>query len=250
MPDGSDPGRVERYVERQESRVRLQVSDPNKTDILKTIRKGRRGSIPSPKRNRNTKPSWGAQTVRNNIRNLRILAGVLDGLEEAEYEGITWGSVDGRDDYPDRILDLSPDQVTELTADMSIKREWSVGTERDYCLSVRNLFLANDHIEEATQIDYPQIGNDDAAVDIDTVPTREDLYAIIEGESVRDKALYTVLWESGCRVTALASLKIKHWQPVGEGYGILQLPGSHVTGLKGAEHGAKPITFARGYLDN
>lgn len=226
MPDGSDPGRVKRYVERQVERVRLQVNDPNKTDILKTIRKGRRGSIPSPKRNRRTKPSWGQQTVRNNARNLRILAGQIQGLEQVEYEGTTWSGADGRDDYPDRLLDLDPEEVTELIAEMSIERRWSDGTERDYCLSMRNLFLATDHVEAATQIDYPQIGNDDAAVNIDTVPTREDLYAIIEGESVRDKALYTVMWESGCRVTALASLKIKHWEPRSERYGIIQIPGS------------------------
>ncbi|WP_175416962.1 site-specific integrase [Natrinema pallidum] len=250
MPDGSDPGRVERYVERQVERVRLQVSDPNSKDIRKTIRKGRRGSIPSPKRNRRNKDSWGKQTVRNNARNLRILAGQTEGLEEVEYEGTTWKGREGRDDYPDRLLDLDPEEVTELIEDMSIEREWSKGTERDYCLSMRNLFLANDRVEAATEIDYPQIGNDDAAVDIDTVPTREDLYAIIEGESVRDKALYTTLWESGCRVTALSSLKIKHWQPKGDGHGIIRLPGNHVTGLKGAGHGAKPITFARGYLDN
>ncbi|WP_165383955.1 site-specific integrase [Natrinema altunense] len=250
MPDGSDPGRVERYVERQVERVRLQVSKPNQTDIIKTIRKGRRGNIPSPKRNRKDKPAWSKQTVRNNARNLRILAGQTEGLEKVKYEGTKWKGREGRDDYPDRLLDLEPDEVTNLIEDMSIARQWSDGTERDYCLSMRNLFLANDRIEDATEIDYPQIGNDDAAVDIDTVPTREDLYAIIEGESVRDKALYTTIWESGCRVTALASLKIKHWQPMGEGYGIIQLPGKHVTGLKGAEHGAKPITFARGYLDN
>jgi len=109
--------------------------------------------------------------------------------------------------------------------------------------------LADGRVEDATQIDYPQLGNENAAVDIDTVPTRDDLLTLISDESVRDKAMYTVLWESGCRVTALASLKIKHWTSKGDGYGIVRVPGNHVVGLKGAEHSAKPITFARGYLD-
>lgn len=51
-------------------------------------------------------------------------------------------------------------------------------------------------------------------------------------------------------MTALASLKIKHWTPKGDSYGIIQVPGAYVGGLKGAEHSAKPITFARGYSDN
>lgn len=56
MPDGSDPGRVEKYTERQVERVRRCVLEPNRSDILKTIRRGRRGNIPSPKPNQRTKP--------------------------------------------------------------------------------------------------------------------------------------------------------------------------------------------------
>lgn len=81
MPDGSDPGRVERYTDRQDERVRQTVHEPNRSDILKTIRKGRRGNIPSPKPNQRTKPSWSKATVRNNARDLRILAGQLQGLK-------------------------------------------------------------------------------------------------------------------------------------------------------------------------
>lgn len=250
MPDGSDPGRVEKYTDRQVERVRRCVREPNRSDILKTIRLGRRGNIPSPKPNQRTKPGWSKATIRNNARDLRILAGQLQGLDEEVYEGTTWAGREGRDDYPDRLLDLSPEQVTELIAEMSIERDWARSNERDYCLTVRNHFLAHDKVDEATSIDYPQVGQDNAAVDIETVPTREDLLALIDGEGLRDKALYTVLWESGCRVTALSALKIKHWTPKGDSYGIIQVSGAYVEGLKGAEHSAKPITFARGYLDN
>lgn len=65
MPDGSDSGRVERYTERQELRVRECVHEPNRSDILKTIRQGRRGNIASLKPNQRTKPSWSNATVRN-----------------------------------------------------------------------------------------------------------------------------------------------------------------------------------------
>jgi len=78
MPDGSDPGRVERYTDRQVGRVRQTVHDPNRSDILKTIRKGKRGNIPSPKPNQGTKRSWSKATIRNNARDLRILAGRLE----------------------------------------------------------------------------------------------------------------------------------------------------------------------------
>lgn len=250
MPDASDPGRVEHYTDRQVERVRRCVREPNRSDILKTVRKGRQGSIPSPKPNQRTKPPWSKGTIRNNARNLRILAGELQGLDEVTYEGTTWSGCEGRDDYPDRLLDCSPEQVTGLITELSIERQWAQSSERDYCLTARNHFLAHDEIDAATAIDYPQVGQENAAVDIETVPTRDDLLRLIDGEGVRDKALYAVLWESGSRVTALASLKIKHWTPKGDGYGIVQVPGAHVLGLKGAEHSAKPITFARGYLDN
>jgi integrase/endogenous inhibitor of DNA gyrase (YacG/DUF329 family) len=250
MPSGSDPGRVEKYTDRQVERVRRTVREPNRSDILKTVRKGRRGNIASPKPNQRTKPSWSKATIRNNARDLRILAGQLQGLDEEEYEGTTWQGREGREDYPDRLLDLTPEQVTELITEMSIERDWARSNERDYCLTVRNHFLAHDRVETATEIDYPQVGMENAAVDIETVPSREDLLTLIDGENIRDKAMYTVLWESGCRVTALTALKIKHWKPKGEGYGVVQVPGAYVTGLKGAEHSAKPITFARGYLDN
>jgi len=233
MPDGSDPGRVERYTDRQVERVRRTVHEPNRSDILKTIRKGKRGNVPSPKPNQRTKPSWSKATVRNNARDLRILAGQLQGLEEVTYEGTKWKDREGRDDYPDRLLDLSPEQVTDLITELSIERDWARSNERDYCPTVRNHFLAHDEVKEATSIDYPQVGQENAAVDIETVPSREDLLTLIDGENVRDKALYTVLWESGCRVTALASLKIKHWTSKGDSYGIIQVPGAYVEGSKG-----------------
>jgi len=250
MPDGSDPGRVEKYSNRQVERVRQCVREPNRSDILKTIRQGQRGNIHSPKPNQRTKPPWSKGTVLNNARNLRILAGQIQGLDEAEYEGTTWAGTRGRNNYPNRLLDFTPEQVTELITEMSIERDWERSCERDYCLTVRNHFLAHGEVEKATSIDYPQVGQQNAAVDVETVPTREDLLLLIDGESIRDKALFTVLWESGCRVTALCSLKIKHWTPKEDSYGIIQIPGAHVEGLKGAEHSAKPVTFARGYLDN
>jgi hypothetical protein len=46
MPDGSDPGRVEKYTDRQVERVRQTVHELNRSDILKTIDKGKRGEHP------------------------------------------------------------------------------------------------------------------------------------------------------------------------------------------------------------
>ena len=89
MPDGSDSGRVERYTDRQVERVHQTVHEPNRSDILQTICKGKRGNIPSPKPNQRTKPSWSRATVRNNARDLRILTGQLQGLEEVNpYDNI------------------------------------------------------------------------------------------------------------------------------------------------------------------
>jgi len=68
MPDGSDPGRVERYTDRQIERVRQTVHEPNRPDILKIIRKGKRGNIPSPKPNQRTKPSWFRRRARTASR--------------------------------------------------------------------------------------------------------------------------------------------------------------------------------------
>ena len=48
-------------------------------------------------------------------------------------------------------------------------------------------------MEEATSIDYPQVGQENAAIDIETVSSQEDLLKLIDGENVRDKALFTML---------------------------------------------------------
>lgn len=100
------------------------------------------------------KPSWSKATIRNNARDLRILAGQLQGLEEMTYEGTKSKGREGRDDYPDRLLDLSPEQVTGLIIELSIERDWARSNERDYCLTVRNHFLAHDKVEEATSFSY------------------------------------------------------------------------------------------------
>lgn len=249
MPDGSDPGRVERYAERERERIRLTVREPNKNEILKTIRKGERGNIPSPKPHQQTKSRWEPRTIQNNARNLRILAGEIQGLDAAEYDGITWPAVESdRDKYPDRLLDLDGETATDFITNIAIDRDIGQATERDYCLSLRNHFLSHGKEDEAKKIHYPQVGQSNVAVDVDTVPTREDLMKLIEGESARDKALFTVLWETGNRVTAMCSLKVKHWMPKGDSYGVIQLP-TNVVGLKGADLSAKPITFSRGYLE-
>lgn len=216
MPDGSDPGRVERYSDRQVERVRRCVREPNRSDILKTIRRGRRGNIPSPKPNQRTKPPWSKATVLNNARTLRILAGQVQELDEAEYEGTTWKGCEGRDAYLDRLLDCSPEQLTGLITEMSIEREWARSNERDYCLTALNHFLAHDMVEIATSIDYPQVGLENAAVDIETVPRVRSCCDSSTARGFATRPLYTVLWESGCRVTALTSLKIKHWTPKGD----------------------------------
>lgn len=254
MADATDPGGYEWRAEQQVERVKKQVRDENQTDILQTIRRGRRGEIESPKPNQEKKDAWEAGTVRNNARNLRILAGETEGLDEAKAEGkseeLEWDGMEGRGDHPDRLLDFEDaEQINKYIEELSIERGWGTMTERDYCMSIRNHLLAHDRKDTAKAIRYPQTDHDSAAVSVDTVLTREDLMALIDEESVRDQALLTVLWESGNRVTALCALKIKHWMPRGDSYGLLRIPGEHVTGLKGADHSVKPISFSRGYLD-
>lgn len=154
MPDGSDPGRAERYAEREVERIRRQVPEPNRTDIIHTIRKGRRGNIPSPKPRQDTKDAWTHRTVQNNARKIRDLAGALTGLKEAEYDGTTWEARPPRDgDYPDRLVDHTPEQAMNLVADMAIDHDWSEAYERDFLLTVRNHFLAHDRVDAAQLAD-------------------------------------------------------------------------------------------------
>lgn len=252
MADANDPASLERRAEREVERIRKQVRDANRKDLLKTIRKGERGDIPSPKPNTQYKKAWSQSSVRNNARALRTFAGETEGLDAYEDEEMNanWAAKEGRGDYADRLLDLGPERLNDLIQDVAVQRGWSDGTERNYAMSVRNLLLAHGRVDDAEQIRYPVVDDDDAAVDIETVPSREELMLMIDGEHPRDKALLALMWESGSRVTAMAALKTKHWTPKGDSHGIIQLPGKHVEGLKGAEYGAKPITFARGYLDN
>jgi integrase len=252
MADPTDPANFAGRAKRELTRVRKQVRDANRKDILKTIKKGERGNIPSPKPNTQYKKAWAKTTIRNNASCLRTLAGEVEGLDAYENADMNayWTAQEGRDKYPDRLLDTTPDQLNELLGELSIERDWGDGCERNYAMSVRNLFLAHGRVDDAKQITYHQLDDDDTAVDIENVPTRKELMLMIDGEHPRDKALQTLMWESGSRVTAMAALKIQHWTPKGDSYGIIQIPGKHVEGLKGAEYSAKPITFARGHLDN
>jgi hypothetical protein len=142
MADATDPGGYEHRAERQLERVHRQVGDANRSEILHTVRKGKRGTIPSPNPNQMHKTAWEPGTVRNNARNLRHLAGEMEGLDAAEHEGLEWDGTDGRSGYPDRILDLDADGLNDLIKAVAAERGWSDGTERDYCMSVRNHLLA------------------------------------------------------------------------------------------------------------
>lgn len=127
MADATDPGGYEWRAEQQVERVEKQVRDANRTDILQRIRRGRRGKIESPKPNQETKDEWEAGTVRNNARNLRILAGETEGLDEAKAEGkseeLEWNGMEKRDDYPDKLLDFEDaEQINEYIEKFSIER--------------------------------------------------------------------------------------------------------------------------------
>jgi integrase len=124
---------------------------------------------------------------------------------------------------------------------------YSDGTRRQYLRTVEDFGQARD-IDALSDVDVPSV--EQGNIDEEWVLDKNEVWDLIEAaDKVRTKAVIAVCWECAWRSTALMSLKVKDYEEVNEEYGLLSAP-LDVIGDKGAGGDKKPVTTARGYLDN
>lgn len=90
MADANDPAGYSRQAERGPERIRGTFTDPISTEILQTVKAGRRGRLGGD--------GWSATTVRNNSQRFRILHTAFR----------------NRNDLSNRLFGLSIDEINDL----------------------------------------------------------------------------------------------------------------------------------------
>lgn len=166
----------------------------------------------------------------NYLGRLRRLAEILDKpLQDCDVDDINLG-----------MADLAEKNLGE-------GKSYSDGTRRQYLRTVEDFGQARD-VDALTQIDVPSVSQD--KIDEDWCLDKSEVWELIEAaDNTRTKAAIAICWECAWRATALMSLKVGDYEDVNDEYALLSAPHG-VTGDKGAGGDKKPVTIARGYVDN
>lgn len=145
-----------------------------------------------------------------------------------------------RADVP--LVDMEESDIDDLL--FSLKHDHGIqeGTRRNYRKALRKLFDYLDRDWEVT------VGSPvDRTVDPDQLLEREEIDDIIDTATVpRDKAAVALLADTGMRIGAVASLRIKDIDLSGE---LATVTVNENGNVKGAS-GSIPLTWSRGYIAN
>lgn len=150
------------------------------------------------------------------------------------------------------LRDCDVDDINLGMADLAEKnkgegKSYSDGTRRQYLRTVEDFGQAR-NIDALSDIDVPSVKQ--GKIDEEWVLDKDEVWDLIDAaDKPRTKAVIAVCWECAWRATALMSLRIKDYDAVNDEYGLLSAP-TDVVGDKGAGGDKKPVTVARGYLDN
>jgi len=150
------------------------------------------------------------------------------------------------------LRDCDVDDINLGMADLAEKNKgegesYSDGTRRQYLRTVEDFGQARD-IDALSDIDVPSVKQ--GKIDEEWVLNKDEVWDLIDAaDKPRTKAVIAVCWECAWRATALMSLRVKDYEAVNDEYGLLSAP-TDVVGDKGAGGDKKPVTVARGYLDN
>ncbi|MDS0474373.1 tyrosine-type recombinase/integrase [Natrinema sp. 1APR25-10V2] len=150
------------------------------------------------------------------------------------------------------LTDCDEDDIRLAMSDLAAKnlgegRSYKPGTKRKYLETVAD-FGDRRNVEALTDIDVPS--DTPTPVNEDIVLSKSEVWDLLENANkTRTKALIAVSWECAWRASALLSLKIKDYHPQGSDYALLTAP-TNAVGLKDADGNKKPLTVAKGYLEN
>lgn len=157
-------------------------------------------------------------------------------------------------DYADKpLLDHTGVEMDELIIDVANERGWTDGTQRNYEKSARRLLRFYNLDDEADEIAFTDVSPKKIRKE-DTL-SGDEIKELLNNcaRMDRDRAMIYLLYETGARLSAILSLRVKNVQ-FGEGPGKSTLIrfNETATGLKGAENHeiiVKPSeTFLKRYI--
>jgi integrase len=143
------------------------------------------------------------------------------------------------------LVDMDKEDVDEALYNLKRDRGASDGTVRNYKKSLRKFFrsLGRDWAEDIKVGAPPK-----REVQVDNLLTDEEFTAMLKSApNPRDKALYALLLDSGLRIGAVGSLRVKDVDVEGR-TGKVSL-NENANGLKDAS-GTLPLTWSKGYISN
>ncbi len=142
------------------------------------------------------------------------------------------------------LTSMKEDDIDDLLFIVKHERNLAPSTLRNYRKSLRKFFLyrGEDWAEDI------KIGaSPNRKVDPNDLLTRDEIDSILEAAKLpRDKAAVALLADTGIRIGALASLRIKDFDS-SEPYATISI--NEEANVKGAS-GSVPVTWSRGYVAN
>jgi integrase len=176
-------------------------------------------------------------TLKNRISRLRILA------EEKSKD--------------EPLKELTSTELNGLIDKLSDKRGWDTAYTRNYQKAVRRYLDASGKVQKKERIilSSSNSGGKDDTIDVDKLPDMEDLADIIQEHSrmERDRALFMTMLETGARISAILSRRVKHYQSDVESREGARIKFTEFTGSKGFEGPriiAQSTPFIERYLHN
>lgn len=168
-----------------------------------------------------------AANQRNHLRNLRILA------TNKHFDG--------------PLTEQDHETLNDLIADLAADRGWGQGTERNYAISLGAFLRNRGHEDVADNLNVPDPERPDIDPD-EVLAWDEDIVPLMDASRrTRDAALIATLWESGNRITTIASLTVGDYNQVGDTHALLSIP--ETEGDKDAGGHIKPLVVARAAID-
>lgn len=118
------------------------------------------------------------------------------------------------------IRSLDRQGIVSLVRDIEMRETWSASTKRDYRSVLKTFYRwlkgADDYPAEVKWIKTTMPGNGKLPEDL---LTEEEVGRMIEAAtSPRDKAIVSMLYESGCRVGEILDMRVKDVQPARHGF--------------------------------
>ncbi|MDZ7688420.1 MAG: site-specific integrase [Halobacteriales archaeon] len=146
------------------------------------------------------------------------------------------------------LNELSAPDVKRMIRNMAKSRGWSNGTKRNYQKAMRRFYyvLGERKKKKRITLTATNTGGGGDKIHPDDLPDAEELRELIveKSRNLRDKAMFTFMVETGCRISACLSLRIKDIDINGGPAKSSLVHFRDAKGLKGAENTTIPINYS------